>query len=127
MPDVRHRPYGECHVLPQLRLTGQRHRYRGEYKQVTVLFADVVHSMDIASVVGAKRVREIMADLACRCAVVVNIQREEAIHGNLDDVHLPIRGTERHPTHTEERRNTQGVQFSPGKTGLRGYGQAGCR
>ena len=32
-----------------------------EYKQVTVLFADVVHSMDIASAVGAERLREIMA------------------------------------------------------------------
>ena len=42
-----------------------------EYKQVTVLFADVVHSMDIASVVGAERLREIMADLADRCAAVV--------------------------------------------------------
>jgi len=44
---------------------------RAEYKQVTVLFADVVHSMDIASVVGAERLREIMADLADRCAAVV--------------------------------------------------------
>jgi class 3 adenylate cyclase len=42
-----------------------------EYKQVTVLFADVVHSMDIAAVVGAERLREIMADLADRCAAVV--------------------------------------------------------
>jgi adenylate cyclase len=33
-----------------------------EYKQVTVLFADVVHSMDIAAAVGAERLREIMAD-----------------------------------------------------------------
>ena len=33
-----------------------------EYKQVTVLFADVVHSMDIASAVGTERLREIMAD-----------------------------------------------------------------
>jgi adenylate cyclase len=32
-----------------------------EYKQVTVLFADVVHSMDIAASVGAERLREIMA------------------------------------------------------------------
>ena len=44
---------------------------RAEYKQVTVLFADVVHSMDIASAVGAERLREIMADLADRCAAVV--------------------------------------------------------
>ena len=42
-----------------------------EYKQVTVLFADVVHSMDIAAALGAERLREIMADLADRCAAVV--------------------------------------------------------
>jgi class 3 adenylate cyclase len=42
-----------------------------EYKQVTVLFADVVHSMDIASVVGAERLREIMAELVERSAAVV--------------------------------------------------------
>jgi class 3 adenylate cyclase len=42
-----------------------------EYKQVTVLFADVVHSMDIAAAVGAERLREIMADLADCCAAVV--------------------------------------------------------
>src|ERR1700735_4897398 len=41
---------------------------RAEYKQVTILFADVVHSMDIAAVVGAERLREIMAELADRCA-----------------------------------------------------------
>src|SRR6202044_1763440 len=44
---------------------------RAEYKQVTVLFANVVHSMDIASAVGAERLREIMAALADRCAAVV--------------------------------------------------------
>ncbi|MGO9152111.1 ATP-binding protein [Mycobacterium sp.] len=44
---------------------------RAEYKQVTVLFADVVHSMDIAAAVGAERLREIMADLTARCAAVV--------------------------------------------------------
>src|SRR5271167_3037440 len=42
-----------------------------EYKQVTVVFADVVHSMDIAAAVGTERLREIMADLADRCAAVV--------------------------------------------------------
>jgi adenylate cyclase len=42
-----------------------------EYKQVTVLFADVVHSMDIAAAVGTERLREIMADLTDRCAAVV--------------------------------------------------------
>jgi adenylate cyclase len=44
---------------------------RAEYKQVTVLFADVVHSMDIAAAVGAERWREIMAEFADRCAAVV--------------------------------------------------------
>ncbi|MGB9226072.1 AAA family ATPase, partial [Mycobacterium sp.] len=42
-----------------------------EYKQVTVLFADVVHSMDIAAAVGAERLREIMAQLVDRAAAVV--------------------------------------------------------
>ncbi|MDT5349353.1 MAG: hypothetical protein QOH91_2640 [Mycobacterium sp.] len=42
-----------------------------EYKQVTVLFADVVRSMDIAAAVGPERLREIMAELVDRCAAVV--------------------------------------------------------
>jgi class 3 adenylate cyclase len=42
-----------------------------EYKQVTVLFADVVHSMDIAAAVGAERLREILTDLVIRAAVAV--------------------------------------------------------
>ncbi len=42
-----------------------------EYKQVTVLFADVVHSMDIAAAVGAERLREIMAELVDRSTAVV--------------------------------------------------------
>jgi adenylate cyclase len=42
-----------------------------EYKQVTVLFADVVHSMHIAAAVGAERLREIMAEMANGCAAVV--------------------------------------------------------
>src|SRR5512144_2366822 len=42
-----------------------------EYKQVTVLFADVVHSMDIAAAVGAERLREIMTELVnCASSVV---------------------------------------------------------
>ena len=36
-----------------------------------MLFADVVHSMDIAAAVGPERLREIMAELASRAAVVV--------------------------------------------------------
>jgi adenylate cyclase len=42
-----------------------------EYKQVTVLFADVVHSMDIAAIVGAERLREIMSELLDRSTAVV--------------------------------------------------------
>jgi class 3 adenylate cyclase len=42
-----------------------------EYKQVTVLFADVVQSMSIAAAVGPERLREIMTDLADRCASMV--------------------------------------------------------
>ena len=38
---------------------------------MTVLFADVVHSMEIAATVGAERLREIMADLVDRAVMVV--------------------------------------------------------
>jgi adenylate cyclase len=43
-----------------------------EYKQVTVLFADVVHSMDIAAAVGSERLREIMTELVKRAGRVVH-------------------------------------------------------
>ena len=46
-------------------------RTSAEYKQVTVLFADVVHSMDIARQVGAERLREIMAELVNGASSVV--------------------------------------------------------
>src|SRR6478736_8788363 len=49
----------------------ERPAQSAEYKQVTVLFADVVHSMEIAAAVGAERLREIMAELLDRCAAVV--------------------------------------------------------
>ena len=42
-----------------------------EYRQVTVLFADVVHSMDVAAAVSAERLREIMAQLVDRATAVV--------------------------------------------------------
>ena len=42
-----------------------------EYKQVTVLFADVVRSMDIAAAVDMERLREIMTELVNRSAAVV--------------------------------------------------------
>lgn len=43
-----------------------------EYKQVTVLFADVVGSMRIASELSAERLREVMAELADRCSAAVH-------------------------------------------------------
>ena len=38
---------------------------------MTVLFADVMHSMDIATAVGAERWRAIMTELVSRSAAVV--------------------------------------------------------
>jgi len=46
-------------------------RSPAEYKQVTVMFADVVRSMDIAAAVGPERFREIMAELLDRSTAVV--------------------------------------------------------
>ncbi|KUI11556.1 cyclase [Mycobacterium sp. GA-1285] len=43
-----------------------------EYKQVTVLFADVVRSMHIAAAVDLERFRQIMTDLVERSAAVVH-------------------------------------------------------
>ena len=57
-----------CHACGSPVAEAETH---AEYKQVTVLFADVMHSMDIAASVGAERLREIMADLVGRCAAVV--------------------------------------------------------
>jgi class 3 adenylate cyclase len=42
-----------------------------EYKQVTVLFADVVRSMDIAAALDMERLREIITELVERSAAVV--------------------------------------------------------
>ena len=42
-----------------------------QYKQVTVLFADVVRSTDLATAVDLERLREIMTDLLKRAAVVI--------------------------------------------------------
>jgi class 3 adenylate cyclase len=39
-----------------------------EYKQVTVLFADVVHSMDLAAALEMERLREVMTELLERSA-----------------------------------------------------------
>jgi class 3 adenylate cyclase len=43
-----------------------------EYKQVTVLFADVVRSMDLAAALEMERYREIMTDLVERSAAAVH-------------------------------------------------------
>ena len=42
-----------------------------QYRQVTVLFADVVRSMEIAAIVDAERLREIMTQLVEHSAAVV--------------------------------------------------------
>src|SRR5271170_8280705 len=57
-----------------------------EYKQVTVLFADVVHWMDIAAAVGTERLREIMAELADRCATVVQRYGSTVAQGTGDGI-----------------------------------------
>ena len=49
---------------PRVRLTAK-------YKQVTVLFADVVRSMDIAAALDVERLRDIMTELVERSAAVV--------------------------------------------------------
>ena len=55
----------ECGARMRLRLDTP------EYKQVTVLFADVVRSMDIAAALDVERLREIMTELVERSAAVV--------------------------------------------------------
>jgi class 3 adenylate cyclase len=42
-----------------------------EYKHVTVLFADVVRSMDLAAAPDMERLREMMAELVERSAAVI--------------------------------------------------------
>jgi len=49
----------------------QRQQHPAEYKQVTVLFADIVRSMDIAAALGPERLRELMGDVVTRSATVV--------------------------------------------------------
>ena len=44
---------------------------QAEFKQVTVLFADVVGSLGIASAVGAERLREVMAAVFGRAATII--------------------------------------------------------
>jgi adenylate cyclase len=44
---------------------------QAEHKQVTVLFADVVRSMDLAAVLDSERLREVMGELFNRCGAVI--------------------------------------------------------
>lgn len=46
-------------------------RDAAEFKNVTVLFADVVHSMHLAAVLGAERLREVLTELVGRASAVV--------------------------------------------------------
>ena len=58
-----------CDACGSLLADGDGH---AEFKQVTVLFADVVRSMEIAATVGAERLREIMTGLVGRAVAVVS-------------------------------------------------------
>ena len=49
----------------------QQRQQPAEYKQVTVLFADVVGSMDIAAALGPERLRELMTEVVTRAGAVV--------------------------------------------------------
>ncbi len=46
--------------------------HHAEFKQVTVLFADVVRSMDLAAALGTERLREVMSELYRRSRAVVS-------------------------------------------------------
>src|SRR5689334_22213772 len=65
-----------CDLRENVRFCGQcgtatRHsRDSANYKQVTVLFADVVRSMDIAANLDMERLREIMTEVVERSAAV---------------------------------------------------------
>jgi class 3 adenylate cyclase len=76
---VWHRAAGECSVLSRLRLALGAPETPAEYKQVTVLFANVVRSMDVAPAVGAERLREILAELVNEIARNVRTARERDV------------------------------------------------
>ena len=65
------------------------------HKQVTVLFADVVHSMDIAAAVGAERLREIMTELVAASAAVVQRYGGRVDKFTGDGIHGGLRRTPR--------------------------------
>jgi class 3 adenylate cyclase len=61
-----------------------------EYEQVTVLFVDVVRSMDIAAALDVERLREIMTDVLARSAPV--LRRYDATAEYNGDVVMAIFG-----------------------------------
>ena len=76
--DVRHTPAGlPAEDIPTVGsqpaevAASARVPQSAELKQVTVLVANVVDSMDLAAAVGVERFHEIMTELVNRCAVVV--------------------------------------------------------
>ena len=54
-----------------LRTVRDRHTETTEHKQVTVLFADVVRSMDLAATLDTEQLREVMSELFDHCGAVV--------------------------------------------------------
>ena len=71
MPSLRSGTAGGRPVLRRMRRAGHCRPSLAEFKQVTILFADVVRSMDIAAQVGPERLREIMTDLFARSGDIV--------------------------------------------------------
>jgi len=61
---------------------------RAEYKQVTVIFADVAHSMDLAAQVGEERLRDIMAGLVDRDLRIARPHGRDDDHRRRGDVRL---------------------------------------
>ena len=69
-----------------MRCTGHTAHRSAEYKQVTVLFADVVRSMDIAAALDMERLREIMTELVERSAAVLQpLWRNRGVHRRRGD------------------------------------------
>ena len=71
MPDMRGEPRAGARFCDACGAPIASTQPSAEYKQVTVLFADVVRSMDIASTLDAERLRELMAQMFERSAAVV--------------------------------------------------------
>lgn len=63
-------PRGDARFCDQCGAPTAGSRDAAEYKQVTVLFADVARSMDLAAALDSERLREVMTDLVERSAAV---------------------------------------------------------